>query len=310
MTAAAHPRQPDSLHGPQPGDQLPLTTEQTRIRISGTHRAFTKRPLQLTDALDFWQFAGAAANVIMQMANPGVGYGVAESKVESGSLMKRPWKRARTTTQYLAVAILGDNEEKQAFREAVNVAHRQVRSEPGAPVKYNAFDRKLQLWVAACLYIGFEDTYQLLAGKMNPEQNEAFYRSSSSLGTTLQVTEDMWPATRAEFDEYWNRACTDAVLDDYVRAYLDDLLNLRMIHWYLRIPFRGLLRFLTIGFLAPYFREQMQVEWTAADQRRFENLFLFVGFVNRFIPRFLRHGGSHALMADVRRRIQKQKNLI
>ncbi|WP_280438519.1 oxygenase MpaB family protein [Nocardia carnea] len=310
MTVAAHSRQPDSPQDPPPGNRLPLTTEQTRIRIGTTHRPFTKRPLQLTDALDFWQFAGAAANVIMQMANPGVGYGVAESKVESGSLMKRPWKRARTTTQYLAVAILGDDEEKRAFREAVNVAHRQVRSEPGAPVKYNAFDRKLQLWVAACLYIGFEDTYQLLSGKMHPEQNEAFYRSSSSLGTTLQVTADMWPATRAEFDEYWNKACEDAVLDDFVRAYLDDLLNLRMIHWYLRLPFRGLLRFLTIGFLAPYFREQMQVEWTAADQRRFENLFLFVGFVNRFIPRFLRHGGSHALMADVRRRIEKQKNLI
>ncbi|WP_280421266.1 oxygenase MpaB family protein [Nocardia carnea] len=310
MTVAAHSRQPDSPQDPPPGNRLPLTTEQTRIRIGTTHRPFTKRPLQLTDALDFWQFAGAAANVIMQMANPGVGYGVAESKVESGSLMKRPWKRARTTTQYLAVAILGDDEEKRAFREAVNVAHRQVRSEPGASVKYNAFDRKLQLWVAACLYIGFEDTYQLLSGKMNPEQNEAFYRSSSSLGTTLQVPADMWPATRAEFDEYWNKACEDAVLDDFVRAYLDDLLNLRMIHWYLRLPFRGLLRFLTVGFLAPYFREQMQVEWTAADQRRFENLFLFVGFVNRFIPRFLRHGGSHALMADVRRRIEKQKNLI
>lgn len=309
MTAAAHSRQTDESH-PAPAVHPPLTIEQTRIPISTTHRPFTKRPLQLTDALDFWQFAGAAANVIMQMANLGVGYGVAESKVETGSLMKRPWKRARTTTQYLAVAILGNEEEKKIFREAVNVVHRQVRSEPGAPVKYNAFDRKLQLWVAACLYIGFEDTYQLLAGKMSPEQNDAFYRSSSSLATTLQVTEKMWPATRAEFDEYWNKACEDAVLDDYVRAYLDDLLNLRMIHWYLRLPFRGLLRFLTIGFLAPYFREQMRVEWSAADQRRFENLFLFVGFVNRFIPRFLRHGGSHALMADVRRRIKKQKNLL
>lgn len=96
-------------------------------------------------------------------------------------------------------------------------------------MKYNAFDRDLQLCVAACLYIGFEDTYQLLQGKMSPEQAEAFYRSSSTLGTTLQVTEDMWPATRAEFDEYWNTACEQAVLDDFVRDYLDDLLNLRMI---------------------------------------------------------------------------------
>lgn len=297
-------------HTPQPDQALPLTTEQTRIAITSTHRPFTKRPIRLTDALDFWSFAGAAANVIMQMARPGVGYGVAESRVESGSLMKHPWKRARTTTQYLAVAILGTDEERRAYREAVNVAHRQVRSSPDSPVKYNAFDRELQLWVAACLYIGFEDTYQLLQGKMSPEQAEAFYRSSSTLGTTLQVTENMWPATRAEFDEYWNAACEQAVLDDFVRAYLDDLLNLRMIHWYLRLPFRGLLKFLTTGFLAPHFRKQLNISWTAADQRRFEHLFLFVAFVNRFIPRFVRHGGSHALMADIRRRIRKNKQLI
>lgn len=293
----------------RPHDE-PLTVERTRVHIDAAHRPFTKRPLRLSDALDFWSFAGAAANVAMQMARPGVGHGVAESKVESGALMSHPWKRARTTTQYLAVAILGTEEERLAYREAVNAVHRHVRSEPGAPVRYNAFDRNLQLWVAACLYIGFEDTYQLLHGKMNPEQAEAFYATSSTLGTTLQVTEDMWPATRAEFDDYWNAACEQAVLDDKVRAYLDDLLNLRMIHWYLRLPFRNLLKFLTTGFLAPHFREQMGLAWSEADQRRFQHLFVFVGFVNRFIPRFLRHGGSHALMTDLRRRLRKTKPLV
>ncbi|MFF3222246.1 oxygenase MpaB family protein [Nocardia suismassiliense] len=289
---------------------VPLSKERTRIRIGATHRPTTKRAIKLSDALDFWSFAGAAANVVMQLARPGVGYGVAESKVESGSLMHHPWKRARTTTQYLAVAILGTEDERLAYREAVNVAHRQVHSAPGAPVKYNAFDRNLQLWVAACLYIGFEDTYQLLQGRMSDEQAEAFYVSSSTLGTTLQVTEDMWPATRADFDRYWNEACEQVAVDEYVRGYLNDLLELRMIHWYLRLPFRNLLKFLTIGFLAPIFREQLQVQWTATDQRRFEHLFVFVAFVNRFIPRFLRHGGTYTLLADVRRRIRKQRNLI
>ncbi|MFI9510519.1 oxygenase MpaB family protein [Nocardia sp. NPDC052566] len=302
MTAAAQPS--------DRRDTAMLTKDRTRIPIDATHRPFTKRPVRLTDALDFWSFAGAAANVVMQMARPGVGYGVAESRVESGSLMHHPWKRARTTTQYLAVAILGTEEERLAYREAVNVAHRQVRSAPDSPVKYNAFDRDLQLWVAACLYIGFEDTYQLLQGRMNDEQAEAFYASSSTLGTTLQVTEQMWPATRAEFDRYWNAASEQVVIDDYVRGYLDDLLNLRMIHWYLRLPFRNLLKFLTIGFLAPIFREQLRIEWTPADQRRFEHLFVFVAFVNRFIPRFLRHGGTHVLMADVRRRIRTQRKLL
>lgn len=288
----------------------PLTTEQTRIRIPAVHRPETKRPPKLPDALDFWQFAGAAANVAMQMSRPAVGYGVADSKVESGALMVHPWKRLRTTASYLAVAILGTDEDKTAYREAVNVAHRQVRSAPDAKVKYNAFDRSLQLWIAACLYIGFEDSYQLLNGKMSPEQAEHFYQSSATLGTTLQVTEDMWPATRAEFDVYWNQACEQVAADEKIRAYVDDLLNLRMIPWYLRVLFGGLLKFLTAGFLGPYFRTQLDVDWTPTDQRRFEHLFLFVGFVNRFIPKFIRSAPTYTVMWDVRRRIRKNKPLI
>ncbi|MGW4122850.1 oxygenase MpaB family protein [Nocardia sp. NPDC004711] len=295
---------------PAAGGAAALTLEQTRIHIPGVHRPDAKRPPKLEDAMDFWQFSGAAANVAMQMARPGVGHGVADSRVESGALMVHPWKRLRTTASYLAVAILGTPEEKIAFREAVNVAHRQVKSEPGAAVKYNAFDRDLQMWVAACLYIGFEDSYQLLNGRMSPEQAEAFYSTAAPLGTTLQVTEEMWPGTRAEFDEYWVEACRQVAADDKIRRFIEDLLHLRMIHWYLRVVFGGLLRFLTVGYLPPYFREQLGVEWTAADQRRFEHLFLFVGFVNRFIPKFLRTMGTRTMMADVRRRIHRHRALI
>ena len=38
------------------------------------------------EAMDFWSFAAGAANVIMQLASPEVGYGVVESKVDSGNL--------------------------------------------------------------------------------------------------------------------------------------------------------------------------------------------------------------------------------
>ena len=60
------------------------------------------------------------ANVIMQLARPGVGYGVMESRVESGRVDRHPIKRARTTFTYLAVATRGSDEQKAAFRRAVN----------------------------------------------------------------------------------------------------------------------------------------------------------------------------------------------
>src|SRR4051795_12203574 len=68
------------------------------------------------------------ANVIMQLSWPAVGYGVMESKVDSGSAMKHPVKRGRTTYTYIAVALLGTDDDRRAFRRAVNGQHAQVRS--------------------------------------------------------------------------------------------------------------------------------------------------------------------------------------
>ncbi len=285
----------------------------SETRISARRRTARWDPdaeVSVREAMDFWSFAAAAANVVMQLAWPEVGYGVAESKVDSGSILKHPWKRLRTTSQYLAVAVFGNENDRAEFRKAVDVAHRQVISTPDSPVRYNAFDQELQMWVAACLFVGLEDTYLLLRGEMTPEQAEQFYRSSWTLGTTLQVTEDQWPPTRANFDDYWDTACKQIVIDDLVRTYLMDLINLRMINPVLGLPFRPLLKFLTVGFLAPVFREALGVRWTAGKQRRFEWLFLLVAFVNRFLPVFIRQGGSHILLADVRRRVRAHKGLV
>ena len=290
--------------------RTPLTTAGTRIHITRRTARWDERPATVADALDFWSFAAGAANVVMQLSWPGVGHGVVESKVDSGNLMKHPWKRARTTFSYLAVAILGDWADRAAYRDALDAVHRQVKSGPDSPVPYSAFDRDLQMWVAACLFVGLEDTYQLLRGKLSDEFAEHFYRSAFTLGTTLQVGEDQWPPTRQDFDRYWNDACGRAVMDDVVRGYLRDLIDLRMVSVLLRPVFGPLLRFLTVGFLAPVFREALQVEWTPGQQRRFEYLFLLVAFANRFLPKFIRQGGSYLLLADVRSRIRGRRNLI
>jgi uncharacterized protein (DUF2236 family) len=287
-----------------------LSIADCRINVSRRTARWTTEPVSAAEAMDFWAFAAGAANVIMQLSRQGVGYGVVESKVDSGSLLKHPWKRARTTFQYLAVAILGNTQDHNAFREAVNESHRHVHSTAESPVRYNAFDRELQMWVAACLFVGLEDTYQLLRGEMTAEQGDQFYRSAWPLGTTLQVVEAQWPATREEFDEYWTDACRQVVIDDVVRRYLLHLINLRMINPVLGLPFRPLLKFPTTGFLAPVFREALGVGWGETRQFWFERLFLFVAFVNRFLPGFIRQGGSNLLLADVRMRVRDNRRLV
>ncbi|MCR8896877.1 oxygenase MpaB family protein [Gordonia sp. GONU] len=289
-----------------------LTTRRTRIHITTRKRRATslRKPARIQEAIDFWSFAGGAANVVMQLGWPEVAYGVMESKVESGALTKHPWKRARTTGQYLAVAILGTDEEKAAFREAVNSAHRHVKSDANSPVKYNAFNRELQMWVAACLFVGIEDMHLLLHGQMTEDEAEEFYQSSKTLGTTLQVPDDMWPATRKDFDRYWNLACQRIVIDDTTCDFLNDLVDLKMINPLIRLPFVSLLRFLTIGSLPPIYRDQLGLEWTEDDRRRFQHLFTFVSVVNKFLPKSIRFGGSRMLMRDLRRRMKHDKAII
>lgn len=287
-----------------------LSLDDTRIHVARHTARWSSGPVDVGEAMDFWAFAAGAANVIMQLSWPEVGHGVVESTVDSGNLLKHPWKRARTTFQYLAVAVFGSPDDRHAFRAAVDGAHRHVRSTAESPVRYNAFDRNLQMWVAACLFVGLEDTYQLLRGPMTEEQAEQFYRSAATLGTTLQVREDQWPPTRKAFDAYWIDACRHVVIDDVVADYLRNLIDLQMVNPLLRLPFHRLLKFLTAGFLAPVFRDALDISWSDAKQRRFERLFLLVAFVNRFLPPFIRRGASQLLLADMRRRVRRHRPLI
>ena len=179
-----------------------------------------RRALGIDEGLMGIALLAGPANVIMQLALPGVGYGVLESRVESGRVDLHPIKRARTTFTYLAVATNGSDTQKDAFRRAVNKAHAQVYSTPESPVSYNAFDPALQLWVGACLYKGGLDIYRMFIGELDGEDAERHYREGMALATTLQVPPTMWPANRAAFDRYWEESLAKVHIDDAVRDYL------------------------------------------------------------------------------------------
>ncbi|MCX2734230.1 oxygenase MpaB family protein [Saccharopolyspora sp. NFXS83] len=250
------------------------------------------------------------ANVIMQLARPGVGYGVVESEVDSGNIFKHPIKRTRTTLTYLAVASMGTDEERALFRRATNRSHARVRSTESSPVSYNAFDKNLQLWVAACLYRGVEDVYTMLVGGLTDAEIDELYQRSATLGTTLQVTDDMWPADRAEFERYWNDALEQVHVDDTVRRYLHQIAVLGFMPRYVSAPLGGFNKFLTTGFLPQRFRDEMRLPWSDRDQRRFDRLMRAMGTVIRRLPPVLRQFPFNYFLWDVRRRIKAGSPLV
>ncbi|ANI37650.1 oxygenase MpaB family protein [Mycolicibacterium vaccae] len=254
------------------------------------------------------------ANVIMQLARPGVGYGVVESRVESGRIDRHPVKRARTTFTYLAVSTSGTAEQQAAFRRAVNRAHAQVFSTDESPVKYHAFDKELQLWVGACLYKGVLDVHRLFDGELDDAAADRLYLKGRALATMLQVPEDMWPADRAAFDRYWQKSLDEVHIDDAVREFLLPIAASRLRGLALPGPLQRqaekVALLITTGFLPQRFRDEMRLPWDAQRQRRFDRLMTALGTVNRVSPRIVREFPFNVLLKDLDWRIRTGRPLV
>jgi len=253
---------------------------------------------------------GAAANVVMQLGNPGVGYGVVESTVDSGNVLIHPWKRLRTTLSYLVVALFGSEQDVDRYRQAVNRSHVPVHSGPDSPVKYNAFDPELQLWVAACLYVGFRDARTLFLGPMDEVTADGLYQYCARLGTSLQVPRDAWPTDRDAFEEYWRSGLASVSYDEPVREHLMKVVDLRMLRRPLQWGNASVNRFFTIGMLPPEVRTAMKLEWSAAQQRRFDRWVGLFRVVTRLTPRWARNLPIKLQLAEVRWRMRTHRRLV
>ncbi|GAA0592673.1 DUF2236 domain-containing protein [Kribbella sandramycini] len=253
----------------------------------------------LRDVLLGVSLLAGSANVVMQLSRPGVGRGVVESRVDGSNLFRHPVRRTRTTLTYLAVATMGTAAEQAAYRRFVNRAHAQVRSTEAGPVAYNAFDPELQLWVAACLYKGFEDT-QLAFFRGNAER---YYSAAAIFGTMLQVRPELWPADRAAFEEYWTHSLDQVHVDDDVRRYLLALIDLKFLPAWLALPGRRFHRFVTTGFLPPPFRDQLHLTWTTRDQHHFDRLLRGIRSVILHSPGPIRRFPFNLCLWDLRRRL-------
>src|SRR6185369_7612170 len=269
-----------------------------------------RRPTRVVDLINPAAVLAPAANVIMQLSLPGVGYGVLESPVDSGNVYKRPFKRARTTGTYLAAATLGTDEDRALIRKEVARVHALVRSTESSPLSYNAFDPRLQLWVAACLYRYYVDQHEFLYGPLDDDSADAVYRDAKRLGTTLQVRDDMWPADRAAFDEFWKRSLDDLRIDPPVRDHLRGVAAMAVPPAPLRHIPRQLDLRPTAGFLPAEFRSQMRFSWTAGQQRKFEWLLTALRLADRVIPREVWILGYQLYLRDMRARARRGRRIV
>lgn len=244
---------------------------------------------------------GAGSTVLNQLAMKGVGLGVAEHS----TTLARPADRLRTTLTYVYVMILGTDAERDTIRRLVNRAHASVRSEG----RYSAYDKDLQLWVAATLAQNGAFIYEKTFGPMSTSSREQVYRDAQIFGNALQVDPAMWPATLSDFESYWKESLGRMEPDPAVQKYVSLLLDATSQPLLIR-PLMGLQSLMSRGNIDPQVREVLGLPWTERDQRRYDRFWKVFPPIYRRIPRVLRQLPPRLILVEMRLRMRFNRRVI
>lgn len=241
---------------------------------------------------------GAGSTVLYQLADPGTGLGVAEHS----TTLRRPIDRLRTTLLYVYMIVHGTEDERRQIVRMVNKAHASVRAEG----RYSAYDPELQLWVAATLAHNGLTIHERVNGRLDEASRERVYQEAHILGTALQLKQDQWPATLADFEVYWENKIQELGAhppEPSVQVYIQQLLSAEA-HPRLLRRFGTLQDLMSRGNLDPRIRKVLGLTWTPSDQRRYERFWRIYPPVYRRTPRVLRHLVARLVIRDTRRRLR------
>lgn len=235
--------------------------------------------------------AGGARAILLQVAHPAVGRGVAEHS----DFATRPLDRLRATLTYVYCVTFGTPEEIEAVATAVTAAHRRVTGSG-----YRATDPELQLWVAATLYDTAMLVYEEMFGPLEPAVADEVYEQYAVLGTALQVPAGLWPSDRPAFSAYWQHMIDALEVSDEARRVARDLLSASNAPLLLKAAM-PLNRFLTTAWLPDQIRSQYGLAWSEGDQRRYDVLKRIGSPLYRLVPVPLREAPKTHYLRQMRR---------
>jgi uncharacterized protein (DUF2236 family) len=241
-----------------------------------------RSPAFLRYARDSALVLGGGAAILLQVADPVVGRGVAAHSAFADD----PMRRLRHTLAYVYAISLGDAEQVRTAAGIVDRAHAGV---PGAT------DPDRQLWVAATLYRVGLQVHELLHGPLSDEIADEVYAASALLGTALQLPPSSWPGDRAAFEDYWADAVSRLEVGDDARAVARDLLRPRRVPLWVRAGM-PVGRTLTAGLLPASVRDAYGLEH---DPARFRRTVRLVRIAARLTPRRVRELPSRRLLGGL-----------
>jgi uncharacterized protein (DUF2236 family) len=240
--------------------------------------------------------AGAGRAILLQIANPAVGHGVAEHS----NFAERPLDRLRATMTYVYAVVYGTEDQLAAVRRSVNRTHAAVRRKPGAgSAGYSAFDAQSQLWVVATLYDTAVTVYERIYGALDEEAADLVYREYAKIGTALQLPAELWPADRSAFGAYWDECLQSLEADDVSVRVARELLHPPDPELWQRLAM-PLARFLTAGLLPDQLRDRFGLPWSARHRRLFDCTMRWSAVLYPRLPQRIRHSFKNYCLGQLK----------
>ncbi|WP_168209227.1 oxygenase MpaB family protein [Agromyces intestinalis] len=265
---------------------MPVRTDEARAGDPGDAPAGSALPSDADRAVfrrhagDATLLVGGAAAILLQLADPRVARGVAR---HSG-FRESPMRRLRATLEYAYAIGFGDDRAVAAVVREVNARHAPVRGRPDASEPgYSAFDADAQRWVASTLAAVALRVHERVSGPMPEPVADAIVRGYAPLAARLQAGGAGWPATRAEFDGWWEERVAGLEVGDDARRLARDLL----VHARLPAPLRltqAPVRILTAALLPPAIRDAYGFRWTRRIARVADGWFRAIAIARVLIP--------------------------
>lgn len=239
-------------------------------------------------------FTAAGYALVMQVAHPTVGAGVAEHSTYATD----PWGRLLRTLDFTNSLIYGGPEQAAAVGRNIRAMHKQIKGVKPDGTRYHALEPAAYAWVHATLLEAIVSAHARFGHPMSPRERDRFFTEWRGLGRLLGVRDRDIPETWAEFSEYFDATVADVLEDNpTVHGVLAALHRparppvplLGEAAWKAaRLPAARAVRLATVGLLPPVLRERFGLRWSRAQELELRAIGAVSRSVTPLMPRSLR----------------------
>jgi uncharacterized protein (DUF2236 family) len=252
-------------------------------------------------ASDARTFFAAGYALVLQVAHPTVGAGVAEHS----SYKEDPWGRLFRTLDFTNSLIYAEPPVAAAVARRLRSTHTRIKGVKADGSRYHALEPDAYAWVHATLFEAIASAHARFGSALGPDQEEQFWLEWRRLGRLLGIRERDLPATHAGFRRYFEVIVSDILEDnETVHGVIESLSEPacpplpRYIApaWKLcAFPAAIALRLSTVGMLPPLLRERFGLGWTPAQELELRVLEAASHATGALMPRSLRAVGPSYL---------------